>query len=128
MALVDNQYYNTLCQQMNPYLAIMQMAKTTRNICSSLDNRITVSVALDYAAQGNTPNPKDFPDHRLDRVKEYGTYIDDISLKSAIIRSYELSLQKNNLIYEYQNVSDEFQQARVRIIMNILWDRRPHKN
>ncbi len=128
MALVDNQYYNTLCQQMNPYLAIMQMAKTTRNICSSLDNRITVSVALDYAAQGNTPNPKDFPDHRLDRVKEYVAYIDDISLKSAIIRSYELSLQKNNLIYEYQNVSDEFQQARVRIIMNILWDRRPHKN
>lgn len=128
MALVDNQYYNTLCQQMNPYLAVMQMAKTTRNICSSLDNRITVSRALDYAAQGNTPNPKDFPDHRLDRVKEYVTYIDDISLKSAIIRSYELSLQKNNLVYEYQNVSGEFQQARVRIIMNILWDRRPHKN
>ena len=128
MSLTNNSHYKELCQQMNPYFAIMQMAEETRNICKSLDNRITTSTALAYAAQGKRPNPKDFPDHRLDRVKEYLNYVDDIEIKSAVIHSYELSLQKNNLVYEYQNVSDECYQARVRIIMNILWDSRPHKN
>jgi hypothetical protein len=128
MSLINNTYYKELCQTMNPYLAIMQMAKDTRDICTSLENRITTSTALAYAAQGKQPNPKDFPDHRLDRVKEYLNYVDDIEIKTAVIRSYELSLKKNNLVYEYQNVSEESRQARVRIILNMLWDKRPHKN
>lgn len=128
MSLTSNSQYKELCQQMNPYLAIMQMAEDTRNICSSLDNRITVSRALDYAAQGKLPNPKDYPDHRLDRVKEYLTYVLDIQIKSAIIKSYEQSLHKNHLIYDYNNIEDDPRQARVRVIMNILWDSRPNKN
>ena len=113
---------------MNPYLAVMEMAEDTRTICHYLDNRITVATALEYASQGKMPNPKDFPDHRLDRVREYLTYVNDIEIKSAVIKSYEYSLKQNDLIYDYNNVDDEPRQARVRIIMNILWDKRPHKN
>ena len=128
MSLPYNPYYNELCKTTNPYLAAMQLAKNARAICESLPNRITESVALDYAARNQLPNPKDFPDHRLDRVREYLLYVDDIEIKSAVVRSYEASLVKNNLVYEYQNVSDEPRQARVRVIMNILWDSRPHKD
>ena len=93
----------------------------------SLDNRIPSATALDYASINKLPNPKDYPDHRLDRVKNYISYIDDIEVTSAIISSYEQSLQKNNLVYDYKNVDDEPRQTRIRIIMNILWDNRPHK-
>ena len=127
MALNNNPYYQELCQQMNPYLAVMEMAEDTRTICHYLDNRITVATALEYASQGKMPNPKDFPDHRLDRVREYLTYVNDIEIKSAVIKSYEYSLKQNDLIYDYNNVEDEPRKARVRIIMNILWDKRPHK-
>lgn len=127
MALKNNPYYQELCQQMNPYLAVMEMAEDARTICHYLDNRITVATALEYASQGKMPNPKDFPDHRLDRVREYLTYVNDIEIRSAVIKSYEYSLKQNDLIYDYNNVDDEPRQARVRIIMNILWDKRPHK-
>ena len=94
----------------------------------SLGNRITDSDALSFAARGELPDPKDYPDHRLDRVKEYLTYIDDIAIKSAILSSYEESLLKNNLVYRYNTIEDEPRQSKVRVIMNILWDSRPHKD
>lgn len=128
MSLTYNPYYKELCEQMNPYLAILQIAEDTKNICHTLDNRIPSATALDYAARGEVPNPKDYPDHRLDRVKEYLKYVDDIEIKSAIISSYETSLKSNNLTYLYNTVEDKHRQARIRIIMNILWDNRPHKN
>ena len=127
MSLVYNPHYQELCTKMNPYLAILQIAQESRSISKALDNRIPLATALDYAARSEKPNPKDYPDHRLDRVKNYITYIDDIEVKSAIICSYEISLAKNNLVYEYKNVDDEPRKARIRIIMNILWDNRPHK-
>ena len=128
MPLNYSPYYKELSNQTSPYLAALELAQSARTICKSLDNRITTSQALDYAARGELPDPKDFPDHRLDRVKEYLLYVDDIEIKSAVIRSYEESLKHNNLVYEYQNVSDDPRMARVRVIMNILWDNRPHKD
>ena len=113
---------------MNPYIAVMEMAEVSRRISGSLGNRVLYSTALDYAAKDQLPDPKDFPDHRLDRVKEYLTYVDDLEVRSAVIASYEQSLSANNLVYDYKCVNDDPRKARVRIIMNILWDSRPHKN
>jgi len=127
MSLLYNPTYEELSQSLGPYVATIQIAQMAREITNFLGNRITDSEAISYAAKGELPNPKDYPDHRLDRVKNYISYIDDIEVKSAIVSSYEQSLQKNNLIYFYKNVDDEPRQARIRIIMNILWDNRPHK-
>ena len=127
MSLVVNPAYNELAMRIGPYMAAMQIAQNARDITDSLDNRITCSSAIDYAARGEVPDPKDYPDHRLDRVKEYLKYVCDIEIKSAVLSSYEESLAKNNLVYIYKNVDDEYRQSRVRIIMNILWDKRPHK-
>ena len=128
MALNYSPYYTELCQQTSPYLAVMQIAENARSICNSLPNRISESTALDYAARNAFPNPKDFPDHRLDRVIEYLKYVEDIEIKSAVLESYETSLNANNLVYTYGVITDEPRQSRVRIIMNILWDNRPHKH
>ena len=127
MALINNSHYKELCETMNPYLAVLEVAKESRDISMSLDNRIPMGTALDYAAQSKVPNPKDYPDHRLDRVKEYLTYVNDYEIKYAILSSYEQSLTKNYLIYDYIMVEDEPRKARIRIILNILWDSRPHK-
>ena len=127
MSLVINPAYNHLNDSIGPFYATLEMAQEAREITKSLSNRITVSSALDYAARGVNPDPKDYPDHRLDRVKNYISYIDDFEVKSAVISSYEESLKKNNLSYLYNTVADQPRQSRIRILMNILWDNRPHK-
>ena len=127
MSLNYNPRYQELCEQMNPYLVVVQMAKESRSVCKSLDNRILTSTALDYIAKNKLPNPKDFPDHRLDRVREYLHYVVDTEIRSAVLASYAISLKKNNLVYEYRNVEDMPRRARIRVILNILWDSRPHK-
>jgi len=127
MALNQNPTYLELAEAQGPYLAVLELAKQTREIESSLDNRITTSCALDFACRGLVPDPKDYPDHRLDRVKDYISYIEDYEIKQAIIDSYEESLKKYNLVYKYNSVGDEPRRSRIRIILNILWDNRPHK-
>lgn len=127
MPLTVNPVYNELKESLGPYIAVIAIADNTREICDSLDNRITCAKALDFAARGQVPDPKDYPDHRLDRVKDYISYINDKEIKAAIISSYEESLKKYHLIYDYQNVDDEPRRSRIRIILNILWDNRPHK-
>lgn len=127
MPLTINPVYNELKETLGPYIAVIAIADNTREICSSLENRITCSQALDYAARGLVPDPKDFPDHRLDRVKDYISYIDDSEIRTAIIDSYEESLKKYHLVYIYNNIIDEPRRSRIRIILNILWDNRPHK-
>lgn len=127
MSLTYNPTYQELVQSLGEYEAAMQIAKSAREISTSLGNRIPMATALSYAARGELPDPKDYPDHRLDRVKEYLKYVDDIEIKSAVILSYEQSLAKNYLIYDYNTVEDLPRQTRIRIILNMLWDKRPHK-
>lgn len=127
MSLVINPAYKELEKSLGPFLATLQIATDAREIANTLDNRITYSSAIDFAARGELPDPKDYPDHRLDRVKNYIDYITDIEIKSAVIKSYEESLKCNNLTYVYNTIEDNSRQARVRILMNILWDSRPHK-
>ena len=127
MSLTDNTAYKQLEKSLGTYEAITVVAQRAREISYSLGNRIPLATALSYAACGKNPNPKDYPDHRLDRVKEYLTYVDDVELKAAVIASYEQSLAKNNLVYEYKTIEDTARQSRVRVIMNLLWDSRPHK-
>ena len=127
MSLIYNPTYNELTQSLGEYEAVMQIAKEAREIADSLGYRITYAQAIDFAARGELPDPKNYPDHRLDRVKEYLKYVNDVEIKSAVILSYEQSLAKNYLIYDYNTVEDLPRQARIRIILNMLWDKRPHK-
>lgn len=127
MSLVINPAYNELKESIGPYRAALVIAENAREIASSLENRITDASALDFAARGLLPDPKDYPDHRLDRVKSYIDYIDDKEIKQSIIDSYEESLKKYHLCYIYNNIEDEPRRSRIRIILRILWDNRPHK-
>jgi len=127
MPITYNPTFDYLNSQVGPFQAAMMVAQNARDIEKSLGNRITTSAALDFAARGELPDPKDYPDLRLSRVKRYTDYILDPEIKSAVIASYEESLKNNNLIYIYKTVEDKPRQARIRVLMNILWDSRPHK-
>ena len=127
MSLIVNPAYNQLSEAIGPFYATLKIAQDAREITKSLDNRITTASAIDYAARGMTPDPKDYPDHKLDRVKNYIDYVLDVEIKAAVIKSYESSLANYNLVYDYNTVMDGPRQARIRILMNILWDNRPHK-
>jgi hypothetical protein len=127
MSLINSPYYNELAKIHGPFYATMQIAKNAREIAKSLEYRISDSEALSYAANGMTPNPKDYPDKRLNRVKQYISYIDDEEVRLAILDSYEQSLKKYYLIYDYKSIGDEPRRSRIRIILNILWDTRPNK-
>lgn len=127
MSLIYNPTYKELTKSLGEYEAVLQIAQEARAIVHSLGNRITDSEAISFAARGEMPDPKNYPDHRLDRVKNYVVYIEDIEVRSAVVASYEESLRKDNLVYEYMSVGDEPRKAKIRIIMNILWDKRPHK-
>lgn len=127
MSLTKNPVYNQLKETLGPYCAVIEIASNAREIAESLDGRITDSMALDFAARGEVPDPKDYPDHRLDRVEDYISYIEDSDIKSSIVSSYEESLKRFHLVYMYGSIYDEPRRSRVRIILNILWDNRPHK-
>ena len=128
MSLTHSPVYQELAKSLGSYQATIQIAQIAREIASSLDYRIPWATALDYAARGELPDPKDYPDHRLDRAKDYLVSVEDIEVRSAVLSSYEQSLAKNHLIYDYKSVEDSPRQARIRIILNILWDKRPHRN
>ena len=127
MSLINHLEFDRLSKQYGPYYATMQITKNAREIAKSLEYRISDSEALTYAANGMTPNPKDYPDKRLNRVKEYISYIDDEEVRLAILDSYEQSLKNSYLIYDYKSIGDEPRRSRIRIILNILWDTRPNK-
>lgn len=127
MSLTNHPEFDRLSKQYGSYYATMQIAKNAREIAKSLEYRISDSEALTYAANGMTPNPKDYPDKRLNRVKEYISYIDDEEVRLAILDSYEQSLKNYYLIYDYKSIGDEPRRSRIRIILNILWDTRPNK-
>lgn len=125
MSLINHLEFDRLSNQYGPFYATMQIAKNAREIVKSLEYRISDSEALTYAANGMAPNPKDYPDKRLNRVRDYISYIEDEEVKSAIIDSYEKSLKNYYLIYIYNNIEDEPRRSRIRIILNQLWDTRP---
>ena len=126
MGLCDNSYFNSLSKAHGQFYATLVIAKSALEVCKQLPGRIEVSTAIDYVASGKSINPEDFPNHRLDVAKDYTLYILDEEVRTAILVSYEKSLACDNLVYDYQSITDEPRQQRVRIVTRILWDRHLH--
>ena len=121
----SNPYFDRLCKQYGPFYATMKIAKEARKVCEELPGRIDFSTAIDYIANEKVINPKDFPDHRLDTAKEYLSYVLDQKVVEAVLASYQSSLNYNSVVYRYLKIHDEHRMARVRILTNMLWSRRP---
>ena len=54
-------------------------------------------------------------------IKELFMYIDDKDIKDAVYDSFYDSKLKKNLVYVYNNISDAYKKARVRILTRMLW-------
>lgn len=54
-------------------------------------------------------------------IKEMFMYIDDKEIKDAVYDSFYDSKKNCNLIYVYNEITDENQKSRVRILTRMLW-------
>lgn len=122
MAITSNPYFDELSKSYGKFVATNIIAEEARNKCSELSNTISTAKAIDYIANNKPINPEDFPDHRLDNAIDYLSYLIDNEVRDAVLASYKLSLDYNNLIYKYLTVNDEPRMSRVRILTKFIWD------
>lgn len=126
MSLNKNPYFDTLCKQLNPYQAMMQIAQDSRQMCLNMPHRIDMSEAMDFVAKGETPDPNKYIDHRMDHVEDYLCGVADKEVADAVRISYAKSLKYNNLVYVYNQVRDNHRRAKIRIILKMLWQDGPY--
>lgn len=124
--LTSNPYFDELCEQYGPFYATMKIAKEARKVCEELPGRIDFSTAIDYIANNKYIDPEEFPDHRLDVAKEYLSYVLDQEVVDAVLASYISSLDYNSVVYRYLKIRDDDRMTRVRILTNMLWNKRPN--
>lgn len=126
MGLNSNPYYEERCATANKFMIAMEIAKQSRQICMDMPHRIEMSSAINCVANGITPNPDDYVDHRMDKVEDYLCGVSDNEVANAVMKSYSKSLEFNNLVYVYDEVRDSNRRAKVRIIMRMLWQDGPY--
>ena len=102
---------------------VREVAKKARSLADEYDNNIFHSEALTFIMTGAKPDNKYryADEYEATIIKELFCYIDDIEVKNAVYDSFYLSKSHNNLIYEYNDISDPHRQARVRVLTRMIW-------
>lgn len=114
----------------NRFAAIMYISKVARHRMNSVYNCITESQAISWVITGIEPETLKFHlecrERRLNMDITYAEdrllYIEDKQVRDAVRLTVMSARESNYLIYNYKDVVDDFRQARVRILSNIIWD------
>lgn len=125
----DNfQKFIDLCDG-NRYEATNLVANLARSLTHRYNNLILHSEAIQWILTGEKPKVLD-ETYRIRyklRSKKLSPYvdilcsIDDEEIKSAVQSSFTESKKVGHLTYLYNNISDVSSQARVRILVRMLW-------
>lgn len=115
----------------NPFLAVKLVSSWTRDILAKYDNKLLVSEVLTWVIQGVPPKSLNHFDKASNRpirksksdLEEMLCYIDDEDVCNAVRMSYEASLNSKQVIFIYGSVLDEDRQARVRVLVRMLWSK-----
>ena len=104
---------------------VSNIAKEARSLADEYNNSIFHSEAISYVMSGARPSNKYYyaDEYEATIIKEMFCYIDDTEIKNAVYDSFYLSKSYNNLIYEYNTITDKPRQARVRVLTRMLWHR-----
>lgn len=129
MALNDLHKFHQLEQELgSSYAAVNLIASEARKLATQYDNKILHSEAIDWYLTGNKPkilNDKyklyTSSNYVRSYVDEVLSYVDDIGVCESVRHSISASRSSNHLIYVYKDVSDDFRQARVRVLTRIIW-------
>ena len=111
----------------NIYLAVKHVAEEARKL-QSANVRLSEARAITWVLSGKIPEElsPDYP--RTKRKSEVAKVIDDYlegvtksEIRSAVKETIVKSLGDHHLLYEYLNVLDEGDRARVRVLSNMIW-------
>lgn len=112
------------------YSATVFVASEARRLAEKYDNVITHAEALSWVLSNRIPEGikqyKNVVEKRSQRNLKYAIdYLSNIldeNVRESVIKSLRKSLKTGHLIYCYQEVYDEYRQARIRILTNKLWN------
>lgn len=104
------------------YVACMARIKLIEN-----NNQILQSQAISWVLTGNEPKYKTQKIDPLSQtirpiIDEMLCYIDDELVRESIRCSYEASVKADHLIYMYHPDLPDGYHAKVRIILNMIWE------
>lgn len=115
----------------NRYAAVQAISREARKRAEDNENRISHSDALAWVILGEEPaqlsDPRYLPMTESEVLKkntdDYILNIDDEEVGYAVHKSIDLSIENQYISYDYCNLTDESRKARLRILVNLIWDR-----
>lgn len=121
------QKYLDICKG-NRYQAVNLVASLARSLVKRYDNKILDSEALSWILTGERPSIIDDNGNLKRSNKVFISYMDDLlcevddeEVVEAVRYSTAESNRQENLVYLYKRVSEECRQARVRVLVRMIW-------
>lgn len=127
--MIDNEYLQKYIDKCNGnvFEATMMVAGLARSLANKYDNRILHSEALTWILTGERPDIIDGHGnikqirHRISYLDDILCEVDDEEVCEAVRQSISQSNYQQNLVYLYNNITDDPRKARVRILCRMIW-------
>lgn len=126
MSLQDDYKFRKFLEtQPNRYGLALAVAREAKELSEDYDDLILHSEAITHVVHGTKPRLKDITrwESEAFELKDMFCYIEDVDVCNAVYDSFYASKEAGNLVYKYNNITEPNNQARVRILMRMLWDR-----
>ena len=121
---VDNEQFSQLSAACGSrYLAVMFVATCARNLIKYKNNWSIESRLISWVITGEMP-PKGIHvniDPELAAIEDFLCYISSEDIRKSVMISYNMSVQNRHLVYRYIRGLDEFERARVRVLLRMIW-------
>lgn len=108
----------------NRYEAINKLCRKARKLSASVNNTIKQMDSIHWALS-NVPPSCLSEAHSISYheqiMQEYLCQVENESIANSVRTSFLQSVKIGHLVYVYQDDLSDYQEARVRIITNMLW-------
>ena len=120
----DNEQFSKLAEACgSTYLAVMFVARCARNLIKYKNSWSIESRLISWVITGEMP-PKGIHvniDPEIAAIEDFLCYISSEPIKKSVMISYNMSAQNQHLVYRYIPDLDECEQARVRVLVRMIW-------
>ncbi len=123
----DEKFYDKLKNSENRYAVIQELFQDCYDKINSCQSRISNSDVISWITQDKQPenlqkiNHTYITKYELNYMEDFFCYITDKEICECVKKSYMKSKQKNNLVYYYKNIQEDYRKTRIRILTNMLW-------
>lgn len=121
----DYRFRKFIETQTNKYGLVLATAVEAKKLSEDYENLILHSEAITHVVHGTKPRLKDITrwESEAFELKDLFCYIEDVDVCNAVYDSFYASRETGNLVYKYNNIKEPSTQARVRILLRLLWDK-----